>query len=77
LEFDENKFHNLDDLATRDVPISRIQINANAIMYQIFEDEQVLIPIDIINFELDKLFASVAVRQIKEVDIWMIAFQQF
>jgi len=76
LDFDEDKFHNLDDLKSRDVPITRRQLDANAIMYQIIEDEKVIIPIDIINFELDKFFVSVPIRSVKEVDIWMIAFQE-
>ena len=76
-DLDKDLLYNLDDVANRDLPISRKQVDGSLFAFQIFEDQKVEIPVEIINFELDKLYHSTPVRNLKEIDVWFIAFQQF
>ena len=75
-QLDEDLVHNLDDVTNRELPISRKQVDGSLLAFQIFEDQKVEIPIEIINFELDKLYHSTPVRNLKEIDVWFNAFQQ-
>ena len=44
---------------------------------QIWEDHNFKVPLDVIDSELDKFFSSSNLRNLKEVDTWLIAFQEF
>ena len=57
--------------------MSAKQLNAVGIRQQILEDHNVSIPLEVIKFELDKFFFNKPIRTLKEIDIWIVAFQEF
>ena len=57
--------------------MSAKQLNAVGIRQQILEDHNVSIPLEVIKFELDKFFFNKPIRILKEIDIWIVAFQEF
>jgi hypothetical protein len=59
------------------LPLSRKQLPALSIQMQIWEDHNFKVPLDVIDSELDKFFSSSNLRNLKEVDTWLIAFQEF